>query len=365
MERLQKIFRNPKVSVYRIAPRVSVERFVVSTDETAEILNKPEICGFEYVSNLRKGLENLLSSSFGRKFFSRFRDGEISVLHFLRGGLNFGLLELFYGAFGFSRINASFMTSQRFKKGGRWMIKHDQYRKFALEGVKTIIAADVIATGTTLKNGFDYLLGETRGKFENFVFFTIGTPYAEKIISEYCEKFRKRNRKFSAAVFYLEGRFNLVGEKKTFPFGIPGTDLVKKDALLAPEFEMSQTTAALFERCVIYDVGARAFNWRKHFEDVLDYWKQLSRSGISAEEIYRRKWNVPTDFQNFVREKERKWHAVGGNFLKKLYGREKNRWSRIKKTDAREFCLARIKYLKKSAGKNKRVKGGLCSKTKE
>jgi len=265
----------------------------------------------------------------------------MSVLHFLRGGLNFGLLELLYKCFGFSRVNASFMTSQRVKKGLRWKIKHDQYRKFAHEKVSTVMAADVIATGTTLENGLDCLLKQG-GALKQFLFFTIGTSYAEKIL---LERFRSG---FSAAIFYIEGRFALVEKDREYPFSIRGTDLVKKGALLPPEFERGLDITSILERCEVYDVGARAFDWRKHFNDVFNYWRDLSKAEFPVYELYNQRWPFGhSNFSEYLKMKKKVWPGIQTGLLRKLYDEETRRKEQAKKINSKRFFRERLNNLRK------------------
>jgi len=351
---LKLLFQNKQVSVYKILPEKKVnpvrcllsnrvKRFVFSTPYTRKILNRPEIHGFEYVAFLRKGIKLFLESPPAKKLFSNLKQDEISVLHFLRGGLNFGLLELLYTTYGFKKTRASFMTSQRFKKGKHWLIKHDQYRKFT-EG-KIIFAGDVIATGTTLENGFLYLL-DLKVLPEKFVFFTIGTPFAEKILENFAQKLERRIKNFEAIVIYIEGRFSLVKDKKEFPFCIPGTDIVKKNALLTPEFEFSQDLSSHLERCEVYDVGARSFNWPKHFEDLLGYWGALKNSGHSVKDLFELRWEKFESFDEFKKRRKNQWKGVSEKILRRIYRKQIFLQKLAQKTDSKKFFTQRIKQIR-------------------
>jgi len=340
---LKLIFKNSQISVYEILPKKRVKRFVFSTAHTRKILNRPEIHGFEYVAFLRKGIKLFLESPPAKKFFSNLKQEEISVLHFLRGGLNFGLLELLYTTYGFKKTRASFMTSQRFKKGKHWLIKHDQYRKFT--GGKIIFAGDVIATGTTLENGFLYLL-DLKVLPEKFVFFTIGTPFAEKILENFAKKIEKKVKNFEAVIIYIEGNFALVKDKNEFPLCIPGTDIVKKGALLTPEFELSQDLSSHLERCEVYDVGARSFNWPKHFEDLLGYWEALKNSGYSVKDLFELRWGSSGSFDEFRKRRKNQWKGVSEGMLRKIYRNQISLQKLARKTDSKKFFSQRIKQIR-------------------
>ena len=57
---------------------------------------------------------------------------------------------------------------------------------------------------------------------------------------------------------------------------LTGTDLLRYEALMAPEFVESQYEAPSYplERCIIYDAGSRAFWIPEYVDDVIDYWRQ-------------------------------------------------------------------------------------------
>jgi len=294
MDKLLKYKASSGAVAYKIVPMKKIDRYVVSTAPTREILNKPEIFGFEFIKKLRCGvLETLKLFS----QFSKYGDKNISVVHFLRGGLNFGLLNMLYDAYGFNRMYGSFITSQRYKKHENWFIKDDQYRKFALPDDATIFIGDVIATGTTLDNGLEILRQQFLAEGKNIrrmVMMTIGCGMAEKILTKYHEMFKNNFDYEGTTLIYFEGRFLVPENKEDFTVCIPGTDLIKKGALLTPEFEKSQAEKIIYplERCVVYDVGARAYEYDVHISDVIEYWKKLSHSGQTLRKIYGERWHA-------------------------------------------------------------------------
>jgi len=300
MDKLLKYRVSPNAAAYRIVPYKKIQRYVVSTPHTREILNKPEIFGFEFITKLRCGVYETL------KLFSQFDkygDKNISVLHFLRGGLNFGLLNMLYNAYGFKRACASFITSQRYKKHENWFIKDDQYRKFALPEDATIFIGDVIATGTTLDNGLEILRQQCLNEGKNIrrlVMMTIGCEMAERILAKYHSVFKNNFDYEETILIYFEGRFLVPQSKDDFTACIPGTDLIKKGALLAPEFEKSQNGKITYplERCVVYDVGARAYEYAVHINDVIEYWKKLLHSGRTLKNIYEERWHPDDKIPN-------------------------------------------------------------------
>ena len=300
MDKLIKYRAAQNASAYKIVPHKNIERYVVSTPHTREILNKPEIFGFEFIEKLRCGVYETL------KLFSQFEkygDKNTSVIHFLRGGLNFGLLNMLYDAYGFNRVYGSFITSQRYKKRENWCIKDDQYRKFSLPEDATVFIGDVIATGTTLDNGLEIMRQQFLSEGKNLrrlVMMTVGCEMAEKILSKHHAAFKNNFDYEETILIYLEGRFSVPKTDNEFFACIPGTDLTKKNALLAPEFEKSQDAKITYplERCVVYDVGARAYEYSVHIDDVIEYWNKLLHSGRTLKDVYEERWRAGAKVPN-------------------------------------------------------------------
>lgn len=292
MDKLIKYKKAPKAASYEIVPRKKIKRYIVSTPFTRNILNKPEIIGFDYIKNMGAGVLETLKLFIQ---FEKYGDKNISVLHFLRGGLNFGLFNMLNSAYGFNRISASFITSQRYKKHTDWFIKDDQYRKFSLPDDAAIFIGDVTATGTTLDNGLEILRQKCLDEDKNIrrvVMMTIGCAKAEEILTKHHELFRKNFDYEETILIYFEGRFTVPENRNDYRICIPGTDLVKKGALLSDEFRKSQYEKITYplERCVVYDVGSRAYEYGVHVDDVIDYWRKLSHTGMTLKEAYEERW---------------------------------------------------------------------------
>lgn len=294
MDKLLKIKSSAKAVAYEILPRQKIKRYAVSTPFTRNILNKPEIIGFDYIKQMSNGVYEILKLF---QQFEKYSDKNISVFHFLRGGLNFGIFNMLNTAYGFNRMNASFITSQRYKRHSDWFIKDDQYRKFSIPEDATIFIGDVIATGTTLDNGLEILRKQCLSEDKNIrsiVMFTIGCQKAEEILTKYHAIFQKNFDYDETILIYFEGRFVVPKSKNDFTICLPGTDLVRKGALMTSEFIKSQDEKIAYplERCVVYDVGARTYDCMKHLDDVIDYWRKLSHTGMTLKEAYEERWSV-------------------------------------------------------------------------
>ncbi len=281
-----------------------VRRFVFSTAETRDIVNRPEVKGMEYTEKLEEGVMHLLQG-FLPHHFDDVKEEEANVLVFLRGGMNFGLRNALHRAYGWNLHNSSYMSSQRAKDAeGRWYIKEDSYRKLTVAKNSVVFCGDVVATGVTLEHGlaeFTKAVKERGGSIRYFIFFTIGCHKAEKIINEYCEIWKKEFPEFQGAdIFYVEGKFHLADSKTPTTIKLQGTDLLRRDSILPPAFIKSQneSLAAAFERCTIYDAGSRAYDIAEYDGDVHEYWEQvleLAKKGMTAEQYLAERYPEASD----------------------------------------------------------------------
>jgi len=133
--------------------------------------------------------------------------------------------------------------------------------------------------------------------------------------------------------------------------------LLKYPALLAPEYEISQFESLYppLERCVIYDVGTRAFQYLEYLEDVKEYWLSLFESNMTYEEIYHKRFpesDYRKGYKYFLEHKKNMWGDIGDEILKSLYAKYRNRWNKKNrslfetKEYLRNFCLKKIKKIK-------------------
>ncbi len=222
-----------------------------------------------------------------------FTEREAVVVNILRGGLNFGLREALGMAFGWNAHTTCFMSAQRARDDSdpeSWHITENSYRKVYFPPRASFIIGDVVATGTSLRYGLRELIAEAHGQrvdVRNILYFTFGGPKAHEILAEldaYCRTlFPNYGR---TILIYLEGRFTCPTLDTPLSIRLTGTDLVRWNSLMAPEFIESQyeDPAYPIERCTIYDAGSRAFWTREYLEDVIGYWRQnlqLAEDGMT------------------------------------------------------------------------------------
>jgi hypothetical protein len=262
----------------------------------------------------------------------------VCVLHFLRGGLNFDLRNALHDAYGLNAHASVFMSSQRARVDGRWQVREDMYRKLQIPPGALLLAADVVATGVTVANGLEVLLDHlvaTGSSIRGLVFFTIGCHKLEKCLAAFEPRFRAAFPDFAGShAVYLEGKFRLVDSRTGLRIGIPGTDLVRRDALLAPELEASHhdRPSNALERCAIYDAGSRAFDIPTHVADVLEYWRQvaeLAAAGWTLRDALAERWPTPeyAGREQFLARKDEVWRGVDTRTLDDLWQRHCMQWS--------------------------------------
>jgi len=365
MEFLEKITGVPEISYYEVKgnEETDLERYVISTPQTRKICNVPEVVGVEYTSLMEEAMISALKYLPGKEFFLVIPQRQFCVFTFLRGGLNFCLREALYHAYGFNNHASSFMTSQRFMVDGKWIIKENQYRKLKVPDNATLLLGDVVATGVTLEQGFNVFLDylrENRIRLDNLIFFTIGCENSDRIMKEADRRLRLANPSYGRTIIvYLEGKFRVAKDDTNLRIKIPGTDLLRTGALVAPEFALSQyeDVAYPLERCTIYDAGSRSFDVPEYLHDVLDYWEQmkkLAERGLTLYEAMKERWPETgwEDFRKFSEDRNQEWRGVEESFLIQLHGAFKSRWDdRFVKTAKTnkpllELCNRRIERLR-------------------
>ncbi|MCB0353106.1 MAG: hypothetical protein KDD64_06255 [Bdellovibrionales bacterium] len=276
---------NDRASLYELKPEPSssLRAFVVSTPESRLICNDPFITGLRYTELLRTAVREALILLHETKAFDAVESDTV-VLHILRGGLNFGIREALGEAFGWNDHSSAFISAQRARvsRGSDdWIITENAYRKLSLNRHTSIVFGDVVATGTSLKYGLHEVVEaahEQHKDIRDLTFFTIGGTRSHELVRELEDGALKESKNYThSTVVYFEGVFEVAGSDSPLTLRIPGTDLLRSKATLAPEFIESQYEQPSYplERCTIYDAGSRAFQAPEYRKDVQDYWTRM------------------------------------------------------------------------------------------
>ena len=290
---LRRQFKDEAVSLYSIESDTEssvLSRYVVSTSDTRNMLNFPEIVNSDFTNLMKNGITNALKGLNNIKHLSRINSKQVNVYHILRGGLNFEMRNALHKAFGYKWHSSSYISSQRHEKDGEFTITDDSYRKFQIPDNATVYSADIVASGASLDNSLHFLdnyLTTENLKIKNFVFVTIGCSKAEDVLEKWDLNFKKNHPEYDKTILiYIEGRFAL-GDKKLPLYNVlPNTDLLKNyrfGALLTPEFEFSQFEKMIIplEACAIYDGGKKSFEPVQHIMDVLEFWEKQEKAAAA------------------------------------------------------------------------------------
>lgn len=369
MQYLTRLSTSPAAAVYEIGGDRSgtMRRYVVSTPHSRTVCNQPEVLGCDYTNNLRDAVTSALREAPFRSIFDSASETRVSVLSFLRGGLNFGLREALHSAYGLNAHSSSFMSSQRYRVDGRWEIREDRYRKLRMPPGAIIVTGDVVATGVTVAHGLEVIVDHLKSigsSVSHIVFFTIGCHKIEKVLESIEPQLHEAFPDYVGShVVYLEGKFRLVDSRTELRIGIPGTDLIRRDALLSPELEASQLDRLSYalERCSIYDAGSRAFDIPEYVHDVVAYWRELADlagAGLTLGEALAERWPATEygDRSTFFATKNATWRGVDHEFLENLFARYHQVWSEQIGADASSsaalgrLCEQRIDTLEKLGG---------------
>jgi hypothetical protein len=378
-DRLVRKFKDEAVAVYRIEgpePPEDFRRYVVSTRDTRDLMNYPEIINCDFTNLMQNGVTNGLKGINILERLSSINSKSVNVYHILRGGLNFNVREALRKAFGYKWHSSSYISSQRVLKEGKFEISEDYYRKFLVPDRATVYTADIVASGVSLDNGIKYINNFLESKsyqLRNFVFITIGCIEAERVLAKWHRVFKESFPDYEKTLLiYLEGRFALATRQTPLHNFLYDTDLLKSyklGALLSPEFEHSQFDRVIIglEACAIYDGGKMGFEPVNHVKDILEFWEKQLQVGreknLSIWEEYNARMPLDmyfTDIQTLEEgnaerlqsEKSAYWKGLSREEYRRLYTRFKWLWTDERLRSSRvpgsfvQVCEKKIKYLK-------------------
>lgn len=372
-------FKDEAVAVYLIEnekDEPDFKKYVVSTRDTRDLMNYPEIINCDFTNLMQNGITNALKGINILEGLSVINSKSVNVYHILRGGLNFKVRDALRKAFGYKWHSSSYISSQRVLKEGKFEISEDYYRKFVVPDNATVYTADIVASGVSLNHGIKYInnyLESQNSQLKNMIFITIGCIEAEKVLFKWHKIFKKSFPDYDRTILiYLEGRFALATKKTPLCNLLYDTDLLKNyklGALLTPEFEHAQLDRIIIglEACAIYDGGKKGFEPVNHIEEILEFWeKQMEMAenrNLSLWEEYNARFPLDMYFADIdqlktggldVLEKKKVefWQGLSKDEYSKLYGKFKWLWSDERIMAARvqgsflQVCQKKIKYLK-------------------
>lgn len=300
---LEKIEKSRDCSIYKYNSEETngINCYITSTPETRAISNDPMVMGIEYTKKLQDSCTKIIKS-LQEKELINLKESESIIFNILRGGLNFGLRESLYDAFNWNMHGCSFISAQRARKDDspeEWHIVETEYSKVYMPETASILIGDVVATGTSLEHGIDALVKETKkqgSSLKSILFFTFGGTRAAEILRKTDKICREIFPEYeNTTLIYLEGCFTVPDQETPLSVKITGTDLVRLNSVMAPDFIESQYEHPSYpiQRCVIYDAGSRAFWTPEYLSDLNGYWSELlemAENGLEYKELLKERF---------------------------------------------------------------------------
>ena len=349
---LQLLGLQNSTSIYQLrSDGLTNQYYVVSGDGTRHLMASPEVVGYESYLAMKPATTAAL------QYFSEHGLAcDVDILTILRGGLNYPLEECCYKA-GIRVPNMNFISCERHIENGVITGLDIKYEKLHIAKDITLMIGDIIASGDTLRLCLSQVIDRFRrrgGSLKRIIFFTIGGTKAIPLMERFTAEIRSYFPEFEGfcCVFY-EGIFTVYEDKGVTGVNIPDIDFGWRGGFVAPEFRhyvLSFLEDALFEKCIIYDGGARRYEIPAHYEEVMDYWESLLAVAPQV------------DFQAFVAEKigysrpigYDAWRALNGYSeldVRELYDLEQHYLDIVSGRTLQEICERRIREIRADLGK--------------
>lgn len=323
------------------------EYYIVSEAETRKLMNHPEVVGYEVYTSLVNATSQMM-------YFlkEQHKITSANILSILRGALNYPLEESCYREH--IRVHdISFMSCERvFDDAGAIAGLAVKYCKLAAVPNSTLMIGDIIASGETLVQAMRYVTEfyrEKGAKLRNIVLFTIGGTRGIELLEKLTREVREYWPDFEGFItVYYEGIFSCYEPGDLGVSGINRAliDFYWKGGIVAPAFRRQTLSMQnpLFEKCTIYDGGARRYEINEHIEEVLEFWNGILERAdiIDKQALLEEKLGhaLPISYEEWLEdchygkleEKETRW----------LYQQERGFVEGIKDISLRQIALQRI-----------------------
>lgn len=289
---LHKVSQADGTSIYEIqSESLSGKYFIVDSPEARHLMESPEVVGYDSY------LATLPGTAAALDYLRPELEGShTSILTILRGGLNYPLEECCH-ATGIQINNINFVSCERIIRDGRITGLDIKYEKFHVEKDSTLMIGDILASGDTLRHCMKQVaerICARGGSLRRIIFFTIGGTKGISLMEEMTRDLRALWPEFEGfTCFFHEGVFSVYEDHGVTGVNTPDIDFGWQDGIIAPEFRshILSNPDALFEKCIIYDGGARRYEIPAHCEEVVEYWERLLAVAENA------------DFKAFLAEK--------------------------------------------------------------
>ncbi len=253
------------------------EYYIVSEAETRKLMNHPEIVGYEVYDSLLTATSQMLCH-----LKKKDRISKANILSILRGALNYPLEESCYKEH-IQVHDISFISSERVFENEEMTGLAIKYSKLAVVPGSTLMIGDIIASGETFANCLKYVIDcyiQKGARLRNILFFTIGANKGIELLERLTEEIRQTWPDFEGFIaVYYEGIFSCYeeGDKGVSGINRANIDFIWRNGIISPAFRRRTLSLqnALFEKCTIYDGGARRYEISEHIHEVLEFWNGI------------------------------------------------------------------------------------------
>ena len=338
-------FNEQGVACYKLAGGNYVnEYYVVSEAETRKLLNTPEIVGYEVYDCLIPSTSQMLYY-----FKEQKKVTTANILSILRGALNYPLEEACYREH--IRVHdISFLSGERVFEKEEIAGLEIKYSKLTMVPDSTLMIGDIIASGETLIHCLRYVTDFYRkngAKLRNIIIFTIGGTKGIEILENLTREIREFWPEFEGFItVYYEGIFATYQDKGVSGINRALIDFYWKGGIIAPAFrrETLSMQNPLFEKCTIYDGGARRYEIHEHIEEVLEFWNGILEraDSIDKQALLEEKLGhpLPISYEDWL--KDCHYEKLDKKTTRWLYQQERGFVEGLRDVSLKEIARQRI-----------------------
>ena len=336
-------------SVYKLRQEGLLNEYlIVSGDGTRRLMASPEVVGFgsyqSMVPATMKGMQYLSETGLSK---------DVNILTILRGGLNYPIEECAFRA-GFRVTNMDFLSCERIIEDDVIKGLDVRYQKVRTCKDCVLMVGDIIASGATLGMCMDHVINWFRdhgGSFKRIVFFTIGGSNAIDFMEELVPKVKSFSPGFEGfTCFFYEGIFNVYQDRGCLGFQVPDIDFYWGDGIVSPEFREYVVAHgySLYEKCIIYDGGARRYEIPDHYKEVVAYWEEVLEASDKVDIMdltqERLGYNAPISYEDWL--KVTHFTELGDQSV--LYSDERVFLAKARGLSLRDVAQTRLEQIKQT-----------------
>lgn len=342
-------FSGEGVSCYRVKnDQWQNQYYIVTEADSTKLLNSPEVISFDVYRSLVKPTAHMM-----RYFYEKGQVSKANILSILRGALNYPVEESCY-QMNIPVHDISFLSCERVIENGQITGLDIRYNKLCQIPNSTLIIGDIIASGETLIHCLRHVFDEYQKKnigLRNIIFFTIGGTMGIELTEQLTRELRQVWPDFEGFIgVWYEGIFNVYKDKGVSGINWPDIDFYWKNGIVAPEYRRITLDhpLALFEKCTIYDGGARRYQIAEHIEEVLEYWDgileradQIDRKALTDEKLG---YATPISFEDW--RETNHYGCIDEAICRELYAQELRFLTQTEKLSVRQIAETRIAEFK-------------------